>query len=232
MPDLTPFSLEGKVALVPGGGGAMGSAIASALARAGAQVAVANRTLDKADADRRGDPGRGRRGDRHRVRRHRRVRRRAGGRRPPSSGSGTSTSSSTASAAAPARSCSRPTRTRATPGTGSWSSTSARWSSRRCRGARDDRRAATAGAVVNLSSVRARARHQRRLLRLRRGQGRDRVAHPPVGDRVGEARHQRQRRPADVRRHAPGREPARRPGVQGRASSTASRSGASARPAT
>ena len=50
MPDLTPFSLEGKVALVPGGGGAMGSAIASALARAGAQVAVANRTLDKAEA--------------------------------------------------------------------------------------------------------------------------------------------------------------------------------------
>jgi gluconate 5-dehydrogenase len=50
MPDLTPFSLEGKVALVPGGGGAMGSAIASALARAGAQVAIANRTQDKAEA--------------------------------------------------------------------------------------------------------------------------------------------------------------------------------------
>jgi NAD(P)-dependent dehydrogenase (short-subunit alcohol dehydrogenase family) len=50
MPDLSPFSLEGKVALVPGGGGAMGSAIATALARAGAQVAIANRTQDKADA--------------------------------------------------------------------------------------------------------------------------------------------------------------------------------------
>ena len=50
MPDLTPFSLEGKVALVPGGGGAIGSAVSTALARAGARVAVANRTGDKAEA--------------------------------------------------------------------------------------------------------------------------------------------------------------------------------------
>ena len=44
------FSLEGKVALVPGGGGAIGSAIASALAGAGAKVVVANRTLASAEA--------------------------------------------------------------------------------------------------------------------------------------------------------------------------------------
>jgi gluconate 5-dehydrogenase len=47
---LDTFSLQGKVALVPGGGGAMGSAIASALAGAGAKVVVANRTIDTAEA--------------------------------------------------------------------------------------------------------------------------------------------------------------------------------------
>ncbi len=47
---LDSFSLQGKVALVPGGGGAMGSAIASALAGAGAKVVVANRTIDTAEA--------------------------------------------------------------------------------------------------------------------------------------------------------------------------------------
>jgi NAD(P)-dependent dehydrogenase (short-subunit alcohol dehydrogenase family) len=47
---LDAFSLAGKVALVPGGGGAMGSAIASALAGAGAKVVVANRTIETAEA--------------------------------------------------------------------------------------------------------------------------------------------------------------------------------------
>ena len=47
---LDTFSLQGKVALVPGGGGAMGSSIASALAGAGAKVVVANRTLASAEA--------------------------------------------------------------------------------------------------------------------------------------------------------------------------------------
>ena len=47
---LDSFSLQGKVALVPGGGGAMGSAIASALAGAGGKVVVANRTIDTAEA--------------------------------------------------------------------------------------------------------------------------------------------------------------------------------------
>ena len=59
-------------------------------------------------------------------------------------------------------------------------------------------------------------RHQRRLLGLRRGEGRDQLADPPVGDRVGQARHPGQRHHADLRRHAAGRDAARRPDVQGR----------------
>lgn len=47
---LDAFSLEGKVALVPGGGGAIGSAVAAALAGAGAQVVLANHTLARAEA--------------------------------------------------------------------------------------------------------------------------------------------------------------------------------------
>jgi gluconate 5-dehydrogenase len=47
---LDAFSLAGKVALVPGGGGAIGSAIAGALAGAGAKVAVVDVTQERADA--------------------------------------------------------------------------------------------------------------------------------------------------------------------------------------
>jgi gluconate 5-dehydrogenase len=47
---LDAFSLEGKVALVPGGGGAIGSAVALALAGAGARVVLANHSLAKAEA--------------------------------------------------------------------------------------------------------------------------------------------------------------------------------------
>jgi len=47
---LDRFALEGKVALVPGGGGAIGSAIAGALAGAGARVAVVDVTQERAGA--------------------------------------------------------------------------------------------------------------------------------------------------------------------------------------
>jgi NAD(P)-dependent dehydrogenase (short-subunit alcohol dehydrogenase family) len=47
---LDVFSLEGHVALVPGGGGSIGTAISKALAGAGAKVVIANHTLDKAEA--------------------------------------------------------------------------------------------------------------------------------------------------------------------------------------
>ena len=50
MSQLDLFRLEGRVALVSGGGGAIGSAMALALAGAGAKVAVADRTQDRADA--------------------------------------------------------------------------------------------------------------------------------------------------------------------------------------
>ena len=47
---LDRFGLDGKVALVSGGGGAIGSAIAGALAAAGARVAVADVTEERAEA--------------------------------------------------------------------------------------------------------------------------------------------------------------------------------------
>src|SRR4051812_16155372 len=40
------FSLDGRVALIPGGGGGIGAPLAEALAAAGACVAVAGRTAD------------------------------------------------------------------------------------------------------------------------------------------------------------------------------------------
>lgn len=49
MGQLDAFSLDGKVALVPGGAGAIGSAMAEALAGAGARVAVADRTCRMCD---------------------------------------------------------------------------------------------------------------------------------------------------------------------------------------
>ena len=50
MSQLDVFSLEGRVALIPGGGGAIGSAIAAALAGAGARVAVVDVTDERAEA--------------------------------------------------------------------------------------------------------------------------------------------------------------------------------------
>ena len=62
------------------------------------------------------------------------------------------------------------------------------------------------------------SRHQRRLLRVRRREGRDQLPHPPVGDRVGQARHPRQRDPPHLRRHPAGGDAPRRPRLQGRRS--------------
>jgi NAD(P)-dependent dehydrogenase (short-subunit alcohol dehydrogenase family) len=50
MSQLDIFGLNARVALVPGGGGAIGSALAEALAGAGARVAVAGRTPETLDA--------------------------------------------------------------------------------------------------------------------------------------------------------------------------------------
>jgi gluconate 5-dehydrogenase len=50
MTQLDIFSLDGRVALIPGGGGGIGSALAEALAGAGAKVAVAGRTRETCDA--------------------------------------------------------------------------------------------------------------------------------------------------------------------------------------
>jgi gluconate 5-dehydrogenase len=50
MSQLDIFSLEGRVALVPGGGGGIGSSLAEALAGAGARVAVAGRTAATCEA--------------------------------------------------------------------------------------------------------------------------------------------------------------------------------------
>lgn len=50
MGQLDIFRLDDRVALIPGGGGAIGSALAVALAAAGARVAVAGRNQDSLDA--------------------------------------------------------------------------------------------------------------------------------------------------------------------------------------
>jgi gluconate 5-dehydrogenase len=50
MGQLDVFRLDGRVAIVPGGGGAIGSAMAAALAGAGAQIAVVDVTDERAEA--------------------------------------------------------------------------------------------------------------------------------------------------------------------------------------
>ena len=49
MTALDTFSLDGRVALIVGGGGAIGSALAEGLASAGAKVAVSGRTRETLD---------------------------------------------------------------------------------------------------------------------------------------------------------------------------------------
>ena len=46
----SPFSLEGKVAIVTGGSTGIGRSIALALAQSGADVAVASRTVEELEA--------------------------------------------------------------------------------------------------------------------------------------------------------------------------------------
>ena len=50
MPQVDMFRLDGRVALIPGGGGAIGSAMAVALSAAGASVVVVDRNPDLVDA--------------------------------------------------------------------------------------------------------------------------------------------------------------------------------------
>ena len=50
MAGLDDFSLDGLVAVIPGGGGGIGSALAVAFAKAGARVVVAGRTQESLDA--------------------------------------------------------------------------------------------------------------------------------------------------------------------------------------
>ena len=50
MGDLQMFSLDGRVALIPGGGGGIGAALAEAFAGAGARVALAGRTAEPLEA--------------------------------------------------------------------------------------------------------------------------------------------------------------------------------------
>ena len=230
MTQLDIFSLDGRVALVPGGGG--GDRVGAGRGARGrrGKVAVAGRTRGGLRGRRRARPGGRLRGPRDHGRRDRRGRLRPDGRRDASSGSAGSTSSSTPSAAAPARPSIRPRTTRARD----WD-----WIMElNVRSTLLPTQAAVRAMIA--AGPRRRGpqhlvgagepRHQRRLLGVRRGQGRDQLADPPVGDRVGQARHPGQRDHADLRRHAPGRDAARRPGLQGRASSAASRSAASARP--
>jgi gluconate 5-dehydrogenase len=50
MPQLDMFSLDGLVAVIPGGGGGIGSALAEGFAKAGARVAVVGRTPESLEA--------------------------------------------------------------------------------------------------------------------------------------------------------------------------------------
>ena len=83
------------------------------------------------------------------------------------------------------------------------------------------------GRVVNISSVRAQLGINAGYSAYVAAKGAISSLTRQWADRVGEARHHRQRHRPDVRGHPAGGDAARRPGLQGRASSAASRSAAS-----
>ena len=214
MTQLDTFSLDGRVALIPGGGGAIGSALARA-SRAPARAsrsAAAPRTRSKTPCG--GLPRPARRASPSPA-------------TPPTRPTPTGIVSEAvdrfgrldivvnASAAAPARYSTTPRPTRATSGTGSWSSTSRSTIVPTQAAARAMIEGGNGGAVLNISSVRADLGINAGYSAYVAAKGAIDVADPPVGDRVGETRHPRQRDPADLRRHATGRDAARRPGVQG-----------------
>ena len=216
MGQLDMFSLQDRVALIPGGGGGIGAPMAEAIAAAGAKVAVAGRTRRRPRGR-----GRSRRGRRLGGPRDRRATRPT---RPTPSGWSRETvdrfgridivvnavGGGAGKVLHPAEDYPRDAwdwimelnvRSTLVP-----TQAAARAMIERGDGGADPQHHLGPRGP----------RHQRRLFGLRRREGRDRLADPPVGDRMGEARHPGQRDHADVRRHAPGRDAARRPGVQGR----------------
>ena len=114
MAQLDIFRLDDRVALIAGGGGAIGGAIAEAFAGVGAKVVVAGRNQETLDATVERVQAAGSDGPGGRRRRDGRGRRRPDGRRRPRTGSAGSTSSSTPSVAGRATCSTRPRSTRAT----------------------------------------------------------------------------------------------------------------------
>ncbi len=215
MSQLDVFSLAGKVALIPGGGGGIGSALAEALAGAGARVAVAGRNLENgqaavarivaagseglaigADATEEADCDRMVAETLARFGRIDIVVNAVGG------GAGKVLHPAEAYPRADwdwimelnVRSTVLPTQA----------------------AVRAMIEAGHGGVVLNISSVRANLGINAGYSAYVAAKGRDQLADAAVGDRVGEARHPRQRDHADLRGHAAGRDAARGPGVQGR----------------
>ena len=182
--------------------------------------------------DGRAGASRRRRGPRGRRRRDRRGRQRAAWSRRRSSASAASTSSSTPSVAAPARRSTPPRPIPRSTGTGSWTSTCGARSCRPRPSSRQMIAQGDGGRILNISSVRAN-------LGINAGYSAYVAAKGAISSLTrqwatewAQARHPGQRDHADLRRHAPGRDAARGPGVQGRHRRAGSRSAGSARRAT
>ena len=231
MSQLDLFRLDGRVALVPGGGGAIGSAMAAAFAGAGAHVVIVDQTDERAEAA--AGPIRA-----------------AGAQVLALGADVTSEAECERIVAATVAEFGRLDIIINAVGGGAgkvlfdaeayprdaWDwiyeinvrSTLVRDPGRR---EGDDRGWARRPCPQHLVGPRV-ARHQRGLLGLRRGQGRRQLAHPPVGHRVGQARHHRQCDRPDLRRHAAGGDAPRRSRRSRPTSSAGSRSDASAGPTT